>query len=182
MNLQSFRCSPKYSGPNIDHHSYSSLSLDLTIADWSRIFKTIISTFIYQFEILDFQLGPILSNEQLLVNGISDQKTLTTICFTTSAFLLNYQDYLDLPRQSTPCVKRGYFSETDIFQQKLLCNYVSTTENVRTHTIRQYNSTKYVDHSIYIRTVSSQFLLKFIYSEKATKFWEIFTSLLTGTT
>ena len=66
MNLSSSKYGPKLGHPKIAHHSNLSPSLDSKAADWSRTAKTIVWTVLNQVVVFQSQLGPSLSNEQIL--------------------------------------------------------------------------------------------------------------------
>ena len=66
MNLQRSRYAPKLGHPNIAHHSNLSPNLDPKAADWSRTAKIIMWTVLNQVLVFQTQLGPSLSDEQIL--------------------------------------------------------------------------------------------------------------------
>ena len=66
MHLLSSKYGPKLGHPKIAHHSNLSPSLDSKVENWSRTAKTIVWTALNQFVVFQSQLGPSLSNEQIL--------------------------------------------------------------------------------------------------------------------
>ena len=84
MYLKSSQYSPKYSRPQIAHHSNLSPNLDSTISNWSRIVNTMAFSVLDQVTILDFQLGTDLNDEHFLGHCILDLKTLSAICFNAN--------------------------------------------------------------------------------------------------